>query len=203
MSSTESSPVSTKEGGEDALDADQAEPEPIPKDTQFGMLKNRRRRDILRYLRENGGESTLSDLAEFIAAKENGVERRLLSSDERKRVYIGLYQCHLPKMNDARVVDFDKRSGGVTLRPEADQLFAYIDDDAPDDSEEGDEADAGGVLSQWLGDRRMRLGLSWSLCLVAILSTLGIPNLPPVRLLGVVAIVTFAVVETADLLPNR
>jgi hypothetical protein len=186
-----------------SADSAAADPDvdPISKDTQFGMLKNRRRRDILRYLRENEDESTLSDLAEFIAAKENDVERHLLSSDERKRVYIGLYQCHLPKMDDARVVDFDKRSGDVALRPEADQLFAYIDDpDEDDESTAGETRTA--ELSGLTGGRLLRLTLGWSLCLVALLSVAGISLLPPVGLLGVLIAVTFAAVETVDALPS-
>jgi hypothetical protein len=179
--------------------SDEEEPSRISKDTQFGMLKNRRRRDILRYLRENDGESTLSDLAEFIAAKENGVERRLLSSDERKRVYIGLYQCHLPKMDDARVVDFDKRSGDVSLRPEADQLFTYIDHDG-DGDDATDESDAGEPARPL--NSTVKLGLGWSLCLVAVLSAVGISVLPPVGLLGGVIAVTFAATETVDALPS-
>jgi hypothetical protein len=199
-----SSPEDTTSDEDDTTDTSTGEP--ISKDTQFGMLKNRRRRDILCYLRENDDESTLSDLAEFIAAKENGVERRLLSSDERKRVYIGLYQCHLPKMDDARVIDFDKRSGGVTLRPEADQLFTYIDGvDASTASDEDDGAADGGDSAsppELTVDRKLRLGLCWSLCLLALLSTAGFSLLPPVSLLGGLIAATFATVETVDALPS-
>jgi hypothetical protein len=184
---------------DDERDADGRAGEPISKDTQFGMLKNRRRRDILRYLRENDDESTLSDLAEFIAAKENGVERRLLSSDERKRVYIGLYQCHLPKMDDARVIDFDKRSGSVSLRSEAEQLFKYIDSPGEDGSSEPERGSDSPALTT---DRKFRLGLCWSLCLLALLSTAGFTLLPPVGLLGGLIAVTFATVETVDALPS-
>ncbi|WP_136601620.1 DUF7344 domain-containing protein [Salinigranum halophilum] len=169
------------------------------------MLKNRRRRDILRYLRENDDESTLSDLAEFIAAKENGVERRLLSSDERKRVYIGLYQCHLPKMDDARVIDFEKRSGDVTLRPEADQLFTYIDDDPTEDADDAEEtADESATEDTALRvvNSKIRLGLGWTFCLVAVLSVIGIASLPPVGLIGGLAVITFAAIETVDVLPS-
>jgi len=50
-----------------------------------------------------------------------------LSSDQRKRVYIGLYQCHLPKMDDAGVIDFDKDRGEIVLRESAEQLREYLD----------------------------------------------------------------------------
>ncbi|KAB1190479.1 hypothetical protein GJR96_16015 [Haloferax sp. MBLA0076] len=95
-------------------------------DTTFEILMNRRRRDTLEYLLVHGGRSTLSDLAEHIAALENGIDVDQLSSDQRKRVYIGLYQCHLPRMDQANVVDFDKNRGTVVLRDEAEQLVKYL-----------------------------------------------------------------------------
>jgi hypothetical protein len=95
--------------------------------TTFELLKNRRRRETISYLLEHDGTSTLSDLAEHIAALENGIEVVELSSDQRKRVYIGLYQCHLPKLDKAGVIDFDKNRGTVVLRETvADQLVPYL-----------------------------------------------------------------------------
>jgi DNA-binding transcriptional ArsR family regulator len=110
------------------------EPEPgrLSKDTVFELVQNQRRRDALSYLERRDGEATLGEMAEHIAAKENGVAVESLSSSQRKRVYIGLYQCHLPKLADAGVVDFDKDRGDVRLRPAAAQLDAYLGDDAAD-----------------------------------------------------------------------
>lgn len=116
-------------------------------DAVFGLLKNQRRRDTLRFLNEHGGTSTLSELAEHIAAKENDIEVRQLSSDQRKRVYIGLYQCHLPKLDSADVIDFDKNRGDVELRPAASQLVPYIDGtvDTVQRSDSDDGTDAAGT----------------------------------------------------------
>lgn len=100
-------------------------------DTTYELLKNRRRRDVLEYLRAHDGEGTLSDLAEEIAARENSIEVSQLSGAQRKRVYIGLYQAHLPKMDSAGVIDFDKNRGTVVLREEAKQLFPYCDGEHP------------------------------------------------------------------------
>jgi len=36
-----------------------------------------------------------------------------LTSRERKRVYVGLYQCHLPKMDGVGVIEFDKNRGTI------------------------------------------------------------------------------------------
>jgi hypothetical protein len=114
---------STETDGSTAVDG-------LSKDTLFEILKNRRRREALAYLKLNGGTAKLGEMAEYIAARENGVELGALSSSQRKRVYIGLYQCHLPKLATAGVVDFDKNRGDVALRPQASQLDVYLDDEA-------------------------------------------------------------------------
>jgi hypothetical protein len=117
----------------DATAAETSVPATLSKDTLFEILKNQRRRDALAYLKANDGTATLSDMAEFIAAKENDIEIGALSSSQRKRVYIGLYQCHLPKMATAGIVDFEKNRGDIALRPESEQLDVYlVDDVAPD-----------------------------------------------------------------------
>ncbi len=103
------------------------ESDTLPKDVLFSLLSTERRRRVLKYMADHGTETTLSDLADHIAAKENDTEIRLLSSQERKRVYVALYQCHLPKMDDANVIDFDHSRGTVELRPEANQLFVHLD----------------------------------------------------------------------------
>ncbi|WP_254547474.1 DUF7344 domain-containing protein [Halomarina pelagica] len=105
---------------------DDAEVEQLSLDTVFEILKNRRRRDILKYLWDHDGSANIGELAEHIAAMENGIEVNALSSAQRKRVYIGLYQCHLPKMDDAEIVDFDKHRGTIELREVADELTPYL-----------------------------------------------------------------------------
>lgn len=98
----------------------------LPLDQKFELLKNKRRRMTLQYLEENDGTATLSDLSEHIAAIENDTSVKAISSSQRKRVYVGLYQCHLPKMDDAAVIEFDKNRGTIKLGPNADQLEAYL-----------------------------------------------------------------------------
>lgn len=107
----------------------------LSKDTIFELLKNQRRRDAIQYLKENEGEAKLGDMAEFIAAKENDIDIAQLSSSQRKRVYIGLYQCHLPKMANSGVIDFEKNRGDITLKPMAEQLEPYLGDSVPTEDE--------------------------------------------------------------------
>lgn len=112
-------------------------PVDLPPETAFMVLKNARRRAVIEYLVEIESETDLDTLAEHLAAAENGVDVKALSSVQRKRVYIGLYQAHLPKLDDANVIDFDQPRGRVELRPEVDQLLPYLRTDAAGGSAPG------------------------------------------------------------------
>jgi hypothetical protein len=122
-------------GAPDAGTAGESENEPqtLPLDTVFSLLSNHRRRLVLRHLHSEG-ETSLGDLAEVIAARENGKPRAEVTATERKRTYVGLYQCHLPKLEDAAVVEAD-RSRDVRLGPNATQLLAVLE------AAEGPESD--------------------------------------------------------------
>lgn len=106
-----------------------AEPEveSLPVDVIFEVLKNERRRRVIQFLRDNEGPAKLGTVAEHIAALENGKDVAAISYAERKRVYVGLYQCHLPKMDDMGVVDFNRARGRLELTEEANQLIPYIE----------------------------------------------------------------------------
>jgi hypothetical protein len=109
------------------------EPEPLSKDVLFELLRNQRRRDAIAFLKHEGGTTTLSDMAEHIAALENDTTVAQLTSSQRKRVYIGLYQCHLPKMATAGIVDFDKNRGTIELLESATQLDPFLEVGTPTD----------------------------------------------------------------------
>lgn len=102
-------------------------PTELSRDDIFDVLANRRRRAVIEYLRENDGEATVRNLAEWIAAAENGTSVQQLSSSERKCVYVGLYQNHLPLMDDAGVVDYDDDRKTVELRETVTQLEPYLE----------------------------------------------------------------------------
>jgi len=112
------------------VEADSTTTDPLSLDLVFEVLKNERRRRVLKYLNDRGETVSLSDLAEHIAAIENGKSEKALSSQERKRVYVGLYQCHLPKMDDTNVIDFDGNRGTIALGDNAEQLYPFLDAEA-------------------------------------------------------------------------
>ena len=80
----------------------------------FDLLSNHRRRYTLHYLRQNGGQAELGELAEQVAAWENGIDIERISYDQRKRVYTSLQQVHLPQMDELGIVAFDEREGVAT-----------------------------------------------------------------------------------------
>lgn len=88
------------------------------------VLSSERRRLMLWYLvRDRDGEASLSDIADHVAHVENELDPDdQLSNDQRQRVYVGIYQGHLPKLVDLGVVEFDDQRNIVTAAPIASTL---------------------------------------------------------------------------------
>ncbi|WP_137284983.1 DUF7344 domain-containing protein [Halorussus salinisoli] len=110
----------------DSEDEEQTE-EDLSRDLVFDVLKNRRRRYALHYLRRADDTVQLSELAEQVAAWENDIAVDAISAAERKRVYTALYQSHLPKLDDAGIVEYNQNRGIVELSSAAEQLDVYLD----------------------------------------------------------------------------
>ncbi len=106
----------------------------LSKDELFHLLQNQRRRQVLEFLQDTDGEINMRDVAEQVAAWENDTTIDALDSNERQRVYIALYQSHLPKLDDAGVLTYNQQRGIVSRTDLADQLDAYlnIEPSAPD-----------------------------------------------------------------------
>jgi hypothetical protein len=105
------------------------EPIHLPFDTVCRLLSNSRRRLVVR---EVAGlnpekETPLGELAERVAAIENGIELCRVAAGQRKSAYVSLLQCHLPKLDDADVIEWDRRSGAVSRGRSVDELAALID----------------------------------------------------------------------------
>lgn len=98
----------------------------LSKDTVFDILSNSRRRYVLYYLNQESGPIKLTDLAEHVAAWENETDVDSLGKKESKRVYVSLYQTHIPKLAEAGLVEYDKEEGRVSLAPEATEIYGYL-----------------------------------------------------------------------------
>jgi len=101
----------------------------LTQDDVFEILSSPRRRYLLYHLRKEGGPIELVELAEHVAAWENDVDREGLTAQERKRVYVSLYQTHVPKLDEAGIVDYDPDSGMVELTRRAELLDDYLEDE--------------------------------------------------------------------------
>lgn len=92
----------------------------------FDVLSSRRRRHALQVLSTDESVE-LGPLAEQVAAWENEKPVAAVTSTERKRVYTSLQQSHLPKLENAGLVTFDKRAGVVEPAPSFDEYDVYLD----------------------------------------------------------------------------
>jgi len=87
------------------MSTDSSASEELSQDLVFDILSNTRRRMVLYYLREYGAPASVQEIAERIAALENEIPPEELSRQQRKRVYVSLYQTHLPKLNEAGIIE--------------------------------------------------------------------------------------------------
>ncbi|SEO22345.1 hypothetical protein SAMN04487948_101183 [Halogranum amylolyticum] len=111
-------------------------------DEVFHLLQNARRRAVLRYLFTHDDEPfEMRDIAEFVAAWENDTTLQQLTSDERQRAYISLYQCHLPKLDDKGIVDYNQSRGVVTPTAAVEQFRPYIDIEGESEGDADDETE--------------------------------------------------------------
>lgn len=99
---------------------------PIDLDQIFEILSNERRRRVIRYLKDVDEPVEVGALAEQIAAEENGKAVSELRAQERKRVHVGLYQVHIPKMDEYGVVSFNRQSGRIEAGPNIDLVRDYL-----------------------------------------------------------------------------
>lgn len=94
--------------GDDALSVDR----------RLDLLKQRRRRDLLRVLEGRDGRVDLEDLATAVAKRGDA------PADDLR---ILLYQSDLPKLADGGVVDFDREARTAALSPAALQLWPVLE----------------------------------------------------------------------------
>lgn len=166
---------------------------PLDADERFHLLQNERRRLVIRYLRDaapdaEDGRVWMRDVAEQVAAWEHDTTVARLSSTQRQRVYIPLYQNHLPKLDDAGVIDYDQSRGVVVPTERVEFLAEFVEDPASSEQHDEDRADdagadwnnyylgASGVGAVMLGGAAMSLlpELLVSVAILALFSTVSV-----------------------------
>lgn len=109
-------------------DPESQEPNSPPSDdVLYGMVSDKRRRYTVHYLKQRGEPVSVRELAEQVAAWENEKQPVDVSYQERKRVYVALYQSHLPTMHEKGIVDYDDAAGMVELAEEMRGVEMYLE----------------------------------------------------------------------------
>jgi small-conductance mechanosensitive channel len=99
--------------------------EPLDEDTVFDILSNRRRRQIIYYLQDNGGEAPLREVADAVAGWEEGQAPEEVTEKQSRRVYVSLYQSHVPRLTEVGLIEHDD-SGAVRLTDRVRLLDPYL-----------------------------------------------------------------------------
>jgi hypothetical protein len=89
------------------------------------ILRNERRRKVLKQLQRRVEPVSLRELSEKIAALETGESPP--PRNVRQSVYNSLHQTHLPKLDEKRVIDYDDDRKTVALRNPARQVDLYME----------------------------------------------------------------------------
>jgi len=152
-------------------------------DTVFEVLSNSRRRFILSMVRKRDKPVPLSTLSAGVGAHEAGINREEVQAAERKRVYVSLYQSHIPKLETAGFVKYDPDARTV----EGTRLARKVDDYL-------------GVVEPAVRWQRLTGGMSAVSVTLLAGTALDIPALSPSLLLSVVipALLSVTVAQYLD-----
>lgn len=98
----------------------------LSENTIFTLLSVRRRRELLRMLKQAGGEMTIADITDEITDREHGIDS---NAAKRKAIYVSLHQTHIPRFVEARVFERDEADQTIRLTGPWKQLYAYLEFD--------------------------------------------------------------------------
>lgn len=93
----------------------------------YDILSDRRRRYTIHHLKQAGKPVSVRELAEQVAAWENDKPIERLDAQERKRVYVSLYQSHLQTLDKKDIVEYDDEESVVTLTDSVEKADLYVE----------------------------------------------------------------------------
>lgn len=109
-------------------------------DLVFGLLSSGRRRRLL-YRLDGARVVTVEELAAHVAAEDLGVPVAEVGDEHRERVEAELLANHLPRLEDAGVLEYDRRSGDVVPADRIDDLRPYLERAREQELTDGQPAD--------------------------------------------------------------
>ena len=101
----------------------------VAKDDAFHILQTKRRRAVIRYIlaHDDRDRFRMRDMVEEIAAWEHDTTVAGLTSQQRQRVYIALYQNHLPKLDEHDIIEYNRARGFVRPLPPIALFAPYVE----------------------------------------------------------------------------
>lgn len=91
----------------------------------FSLLSNQRRRYAVRACQQLETPIELGELAEYVAAEECNKSISEITGEERRRVYTSLQQVHIDKLEEANVIECERKTIEPTERLE--ELEFYLE----------------------------------------------------------------------------
>ncbi len=139
----------------------------------FSLLSNQRRRYAVRACQQLETPIELGELAEYVAAEECDKSTSEITGEERRRVYTSLQQVHIDKLEEANVIECERKTIEPTERLE--ELEFYLEvvpgDEIPWAQYYLGLSGVAGVVvvAAWLGVYPAAVpGLGWALGVVAL-----------------------------------
>lgn len=105
------------------MDSLDATPAALSRDARFDLLRSGRRRAVLRRLDDADGPVPL---AELVAAAVSREAEAAFTPGQHERVTVGLEHVHLPKLEEAGVVEYDDVERTARLLDGHDLLFEHL-----------------------------------------------------------------------------
>jgi hypothetical protein len=97
----------------------------LPETEIHDLLRNERRRQVIKHLQNTVGETTLRDLSETIA--EHETDESPPPKNIRNSVYNSLHQTHLPKLDRRGIVEYDSDRKTIQLTENARSVDVYME----------------------------------------------------------------------------
>lgn len=93
----------------------------------FEILSNDRRRHTLHYLLSHENGTNIGELSRQIAAWENRESLDQVTANQRRRVYVSLHQNHLPRMDEAGILNYENSRDTIELTERGESLQVYME----------------------------------------------------------------------------
>lgn len=178
----------------------------LPTADVFHLLQNSRRRSVVEYFMEHEGPVQLGTLADWVTACECETTPEAVSADARQRVYIALYQSHLPKLDSHDVVEYDSEQNLVARGTNAPALEAPLAFERATTRQGEDQPDSGsdrGLLPTAWMPYYLAISLGGFAALTAVW-TMGLPStIATVRVLSLVLATLYVLPLVGNVLWTR